>query len=574
MFNGVIIYSFSHNACLVFTVSAFLFKRFGHPDVAISLTFSSYYYAGLNNDQLQAAFTILIELPESKRKAVYRQWAERLPADKRAGIATLEGVNLEDRELFKMKLYPAFHKHMDVINFWLMNKVFPVQAKQFPKKLVATAPDLCRSAALCPAWRTVTTGFSGTDDLSLVLPETIKQRNMTELQGTNGVQIRRLLRPENNQYIALRVEDNTECNKEHLLARNSTEQILDILGTTHSIKHEVNVVLDPGALLLHLTNAEFAQAWLERRPDMEAAVFFKEDSRMVLIRGSPNPILFAVSSYAHDMSRCLTYMDDIHTRGSDFRLPLSTRALLTLGKNLPKDKFCQSCMRLRQLGVGQSLTFVASPEVHHLLKSSSFVSCHNIPLHESGHTLKTELGSEVTIVHAILLWTLANSVRRICDLLPYLAGQTVCTLRKAQAFSELVYGNATDGEKRDISGSILDPSNSVTVFTRNTATCLAIDKRGECTPLLDDNTLKTLADRCTENETLALFKLYGHARSTDVLPRIIDRTLDSVIGSYGSNMGDSNTAATVRALKQRVLNIAPRVQRPCAMFDEVRSCGI
>ena len=45
---------------------------------------------------------------------------------------------------------------------------------------------------------------------------------------------------------------------------------------------------------------------------------------MALVRGSPNPIPFAVSPYADDMSRCLLYLDDIHTRGSDFRLPLDT----------------------------------------------------------------------------------------------------------------------------------------------------------------------------------------------------------------------------------------------------------
>merc|ERR1712194_485304 len=134
--------------------------EFGHPDVAVSLTFASYYHGGLSQAQLQTAFAALMKLPESKRKAVYRQWAEKLPADRKAGIAALEGVNLEDTELFKTKLYPAFHRHMGVINFWLLRVVFPVQAKQFSKKLVATAPDLCRSAALCPAWRVITTGFS------------------------------------------------------------------------------------------------------------------------------------------------------------------------------------------------------------------------------------------------------------------------------------------------------------------------------------------------------------------------------------------------------------------------------
>ena len=403
---------------------------------------------------------------------------------------------------------------------------------------------------------------------------------MAELQGTNGVQLRRLLRPENNQYIALRAEEKTKCNDKDTLdtelkfaSKNSTEQILDILGTERIIKHKVNVVLDPGALVLQKTNAEFAKSWLGKRPDMEAAVFFEDDSIKVLIRGSSNPIPFAVSSYAHDMSKCLLYLDDIHTRGSDFRLPLATRALLTLGKNLPKDKFCQSCMRLRQLGVGQSLTFVASPEVHRVLKSSFFkAGVGRLIVHldtQSGHILQMDRGSNTAIVHGILLWTLANTVRRICDLLPYLAGQTVCALRKARAFSELVYGNSTNSSAPGLRNLRL--RNTTAAVSTNS---MVFDGSREYTPLLDDITLKTLAGRCIENEILALFKLYGHGRSMDTLPCIVDRVLDSATESDGSNIGHSNTAATVSLLKQRVRDIAPQVQRPCAMLDEVRSLNI
>ena len=83
-----------------------------------------------------------------------------------------------------------------------------------------------------------------------------------------------------------------------------------------------------------------------------------------------DPVSFALSPYADDMSMCLLYLDDLHTRGSDFRLPLNARALLTLGKGMPKDKFLQACMRMRQIGKGQSLSFVASKEVHRSLQRS------------------------------------------------------------------------------------------------------------------------------------------------------------------------------------------------------------
>ena len=72
------------------------------------------------------------------------------------------------------------------------------------------------------------------------------------------------------------------------------------------------------------------------------------------------------------MSKCLLYLDDVHTRGLDFVLPQHTRAMLTLGKGMPKDKLLQASMRMRQLGNGQSLSFVASFEVDAILQKEYF----------------------------------------------------------------------------------------------------------------------------------------------------------------------------------------------------------
>lgn len=323
--------------------------EFGHPDMMLMLTYAHYYQEGLSEAQLREVFVCLKRMSESEAKSKYRSWVEGLAPEEVEGIASYEGVNLEDGTMFRERLLPVFRRHMKVVRFWLTMKVFPVQAKQFPKKLLATAPDLCRSEQLGPAYRAVTTGFSGTDDLSVLLPPTIQQRNMESLELTNGQQLLAFLREENNDY-------------ESLCGGNSADEILDLLTRPRSNGDKLNVVLDPGGLVLELANRPFVEAWLKLRPDMEAGAYFEGDAIKVVTRdGAVLP--FHVSPYADDMSRCLLYLDDIHTRGSDFRLPLDTRALLTLGKGMPKDKFLQACMRMRQLGVGQSLTFVASHEV-------------------------------------------------------------------------------------------------------------------------------------------------------------------------------------------------------------------
>ena len=41
------------------------------------------------------------------------------------------------------------------------------------------------------------------------------------------------------------------------------------------------------------------------------------------------------------MDRCVVYLDEIHTRGTDLRLPKDARAAVTLGPKLNKDKLVQ-----------------------------------------------------------------------------------------------------------------------------------------------------------------------------------------------------------------------------------------
>lgn len=66
------------------------------------------------------------------------------------------------------------------------------------------------------------------------------------------------------------------------------------------------------------------------------------------------------------------YLDDHHTRGTDLKLPIYFRVVVTLSVKMLKEKLVQTCMRMRQLGVGkQTVCFVPSPEVYRALKHES-----------------------------------------------------------------------------------------------------------------------------------------------------------------------------------------------------------
>jgi len=288
--------------------------EFGHPDVALSLTFNHYFMAGLDKTQLRDVFEKLQRMSDSDANVEYDSWIVELPNKSEVqGISSFEGVNIEDTSLFDSKLFPIFRRHMRVVKFYLFKLVLPIQAKQFPKKLLSTSSELCRSSQLCENWKAVTRGFSGTDDQKLLLPPTIVQQNIPELEMTNGLQIKNLLRQENNYYIPL-VDDNT--------ANEILEKVL--LSTQSTICNQqdgdINVVLDAGALILQMSDRLFAKSWLDRRGDMEAVAFFESNTIVVVTRDGML-LKYDDSPYSKNMTKCLLYLDEIHTRGSDFRLP-------------------------------------------------------------------------------------------------------------------------------------------------------------------------------------------------------------------------------------------------------------
>ena len=84
-----------------------------------------------------------------------------------------------------------------------------------------------------------------------------------------------------------------------------------------------------------------ATAWLEIYHDTAGAIYFNEnDELMVLTRnGIIQPILS--SPLSQRLDRCVVYLDHAHTRGTDIKLPIGSRAAVTLGPKVTKDALVQ-----------------------------------------------------------------------------------------------------------------------------------------------------------------------------------------------------------------------------------------
>lgn len=192
------------------------------------------------------------------------------------------------------------------------------------------------------------TGFSGTNDTKNILPLPISQNDLPDLESTNEDNRRKLLRDENQDY-------------ESLPENVSGKEIIDRL-----VERGIPVLLDSGALMLELNNLEVAKYWLKSASDdyFDAAIYFDDRDNLKTIDRNGVITDFESSVHRENLGRCLVYLDDVHTRGTDLKFPPNWKACVTLSGDITRDKTVQACMRMRQLGKddGHSIAFWASFE--------------------------------------------------------------------------------------------------------------------------------------------------------------------------------------------------------------------
>jgi len=253
----------------------------------------------------------------------YDHWVELGIQDLPAELRYLKGVNIEDEAQVDEFLVPVFSRNKRVVDFYLSQRVFPRAAREFPLKLPTSAWDLVEDK------KNVTTGFSGTNDNRHLFPPSIIQKDPDFLLGTNALVLRHLLQPENDHY---------ECTEG---ASGKQETTTAFLKRLVKQDQEIRVLLDVGAQMLELQNEELARRWLSLRPDVSAAIFFNDSDHLTVVTQDGMTEPFVSSPFSNQLEKCVVYLDDAHTRGTDLKLPQGTRAAITLGPKVTKDKLVQ-----------------------------------------------------------------------------------------------------------------------------------------------------------------------------------------------------------------------------------------
>ena len=405
--------------------------------MAIALTCLSYYYGGLTKDQLLLCFDFLAKLDDPEIE--YDHWVE-LGQDLPVALRQLTGVNTEDETQVDEVLVPTFSKNKRTVDFYLSQVVFPRAAREFPSKLPTSPWDLVEEKT------NITTGFSGTNDNRYLLPSSITQEDPNFVLGTNALVLQYLLRPENDYY---------ECTEGDNGERESATAFLQRLVIQDP---EIRVLLDVGAQMLELQNKELVRHWLSLRPDVSAAIFFNDSDNLTVVTQEGTIEPFISSPFNRQLDKCVIYLDDAHTRGTDIKFPRGMRAAVTLGPKVTKDRLVQGkhgpsttrreeitdqelgCMRMRQLGKGHSVMFFAPGEVDRRIRS-------RIP-NEDGFSGRVR-------VLDVLRWAMQETCEDILHHLPHWAQQGLDHNKRFSAYKK----NSSVGDLDQLRSIWLQPES-------------------------------------------------------------------------------------------------------------------
>ncbi|KAK4449026.1 hypothetical protein QBC34DRAFT_351713 [Podospora aff. communis PSN243] len=366
-------------------------SEFSHPDVVIVLTCLSYYYGGLSDEQLYTCFELLHDSDQAEQE--YGRWAAKAPGLP-PSFQHFSAINIEDKPQCENVVFPALRYARPVVDFFLAYVVFPKEMKQFPLKLSSSGWDLAKPK------KHPLTGFSGTNDSKGVLPLSVKALDLQP--HTNAAVLTTLLRDENTV-----LEVGTGKSR---LSALSEEMLLGSLALSEA---PMRVVLDVGAQIVESSNLQMARKMLGLVPvsSADAVIFFDDEDELSILLRDGNVVPFLTSPFATRTDRCLVFLDQAHTRGTDLKLPDNYRAAVTLGPGVTKDTLVQACMRMRKLGRGQSVTFIVSPEMQQRIRAVRNMAP-NLPLGVADVISWAISETWDEMVRSVLLWA-AQGIRHI-----------------------------------------------------------------------------------------------------------------------------------------------------------------
>ena len=380
--------------------------EFGHPDCALMYTCLAYYYDGLSEDQVLQAFKTLLSRGENVQIAIYDEWFKLSKPSIVMGphekvLDAVTKIDLTNSILLAL-LVQYFKYNIATINFWLNTNVFNIETMQFPHRLEATSWDLATNS------KSQVAGFSGTNDDMIIMPSTLEWVEQEDLAliGTDGKMLH--LISTNASFLSLQQHDN--YNQEIQNNQLQWKILLDLVirETGIDTSHGTCALIDAGALMAGAHSNEVIARYLAEHLDSQkyhAVIYFDMARNEWWVRDKFERAWPKHSSPIHERDG-FVYFDESRCRGADMKLYINSRAVLTLGPNMCKDKLMQAAGRLRLLEQGQAILLVSAQDV----------------TTEICHMNGVATPAQVNPLH-VLKWVMSNTVQNVAKWLPEWAFQ-------------------------------------------------------------------------------------------------------------------------------------------------------
>ena len=101
------------------------------------------------------------------------------------------------------------------------------------------------------------------------------------------------------------------------------------------------MLIDAGAQILEMDNQTVIETWLTIDTGAPAGMYFDSENRPYIRHRNGTRLPLLASLYAENLGDCLVYLDDVHTRGTDLKMPPYATGALTLGMGQTKDHTVQ-----------------------------------------------------------------------------------------------------------------------------------------------------------------------------------------------------------------------------------------
>jgi hypothetical protein len=329
--------------------------EFAHSDVIILLTFLSYRYAGLRKTDTNVLVyhmkdALATEGGRSRPSGrVFQQWLEDASAGSQGSEKVLLPLSMIDMgDTWQASaIHKALKHHHPAQAHYLLEVVLPQCLVFHESRLGATGEELGDSAVFGRRL-----AYTGTPNA--LLPQAMGECCYEEL--ADGRMIDTLSSPEFVQYERV----GEEWDVSSLLLSIATHE------------PPFCALIDPGALVIGMSNKDVAQALLDcglAKAGMQGVVFLDSNDhrKILLLDGRVVPLEEAGVAPALRF----TFYDQLHTCGMDISQPITGRAAVLIGKDMRLRDYTQACWRMRGIGAGQIIHTLIVDEVSRLVRRVS-----------------------------------------------------------------------------------------------------------------------------------------------------------------------------------------------------------